>query len=128
MASINILLQGKDNAKAVIQYETKHLNEIHDALYDDKNGLFAARANQIRGLSAAQQLDPAEAAEKIQASQDRLTKKLKVTYLKQGNLVHVRGVASHFKGIMTADVKLAHWITSRIHYIWNTTDFQNIIR
>ena len=136
MSLINILLQGRDNAKAVIAYETRHLKEIEDGIKSLKD----ARKNQIEGLAQSGQLKTGtklnEKNEKvartvlevIDDSEKKIDKQLKISYLEHGNYSEVRGVKTHFEDVYSADVKIAHWITACIQKLWNNTNFHDKIR
>lgn len=121
---INFLIQGTQNARATIAYETQHLDAIEKGVKD----LREARLRQVAGLGQTRRMEDEKIQKMLENTDKRLNRQIKVSYLDSHNLSGVRGSKVHFKNVLSSDVKLAHWITSRIQAIWEDEGFREHIR
>lgn len=139
MALINIILQGYDNANAVVKYETQHLKKIDNAM----KKLYSKKETQLDGLAYKKGLSVEKSKKMFQRSAARTAKHVRIHYLEQGNLgpvtrknaegkitkvLTIRGVKTHFKGVLSSDVKLAHWIDDRIQKILKSPELYSALR
>ena len=126
---INVLLQGVENTKTIVQHEIEHITSVDDAMNNLKkahdkqlNGLW--NSNKSAGLRKHYENDQ-EAY--LKAARDRLDHKILIEYGLHGNLTSnvgsgkrhiIPGTKKWLSSVKNSvDVTVAHWVTNIIHDI-----------
>lgn len=135
LALINVVMSGLENAKILVSYEHKRIQEIEDAFQELKN----RRGSQVYGLAKAKGLGMDEAFDFIQDSLDTFDdeiveyyvehKNFRDQYDKNGKKVSsLRGAEAILKNIKgTSDVELANWINTEVLNIFKSKRMMNHI-
>jgi len=113
---LNIVEQGFENSKEIFNFEQKHLEDLDNAVKNNKQAL----ENQIRGLLKTDKYRNKSAEEQEEILNRSLKKrdKLRVeSYLKQSHLTNVPSFKKYMANMTTADYKIANWISEQIQNV-----------
>lgn len=136
LSLVNILLSGLNNAKAVVSYEKKRIENIQDALKEMRS----KREKQLNGLVVARQLTPQESAAMLERSLKQYDQEINAYYIKNKSYAakkdskgkvyeRLTGAATAFKSVhKTVDTTISNWIKKQFNSIFEDKNTLIIIK
>lgn len=120
---INILMQGYNNSKTIIKYESTRLQELDKAI----KSLLHSKASQLSGQATAEQWKNAQ--KKIEKHYNKFKRNMTISYIDRGSMTTkkngkyiIRGAyrfAKFQRASQVADRKLARWAESLLQQLVN---------
>lgn len=107
---INELYQGLDNAKAVFQYESQRLQEIHNLMEQAQHSYM----NSLEGYARAKRMSKEEEQALYERGEKKRDAKIRSQYLKKAQVHDYKGLSGIKNINRTATVEIAHWITDSV--------------
>ena len=135
LALVNVIMSGLENAKILVSYEHKRIQEVEDAFQQLRNN----RGTQIYGLAKAKGLSMDKAFDFIQDSLDTFDDEIVEYYVEHKNfhdqynkngkkVASLRGAEAILKNTKgTSEVELANWINTEVLNIFKSKRMMNHI-
>ena len=116
IALVNIVEQGYDNSKAIMDFEYQHLKDLDNAVKKNRRAL----ENQIRGLMKTSRYRDKSDEEKEAIVQKSLAKRERIRiegYLKKHHIRDVPSFKKYMANMTTVDYKIAEWVSKNIQMV-----------